>query len=42
MVIVNTALGLFGQYSSFRPKIIQVGEGIVGKDKERVSPVSCG
>ncbi len=33
VVIVNTAPGLFGQYSFFRPKIIQVREGMVGGRK---------
>jgi hypothetical protein len=42
VVIVNTVPGLFGQYSFFLSKIIQVGGGMVGKDTEKVSPISCG
>jgi hypothetical protein len=42
VIFVNTAPGLFGQYSSFLSEIIQIGEGMVGKGTEKVSPVSCG
>jgi hypothetical protein len=41
-LFVNTAPGLFGQHSSFLSEIIQIGEGMVGKGTEKVSPVSCG
>ena len=36
-LFVNTAPGLFGQYSSFLSKIIQIGEGMVGKDRKGFS-----
>ena len=41
-LFVNTAPCLFGQYSSFLSEIIQIGEGMIGKGTEKVSPFSCG
>jgi hypothetical protein len=36
-LFVNTAPGLFGQYSSFLSEIIQIGEGMVGKGRKGFS-----